>query len=418
MSILLLLRRTHRCFPAEIISASGNLTELGREISQLPDFGSLAIATCVVAAMNQYNCGHELIVLSSILSVLNVAPKLSTLPKSMQSSDGDFMILIQVINAVLAERNSFAPGAITFQRICQKLGLMSIEHFVKRALRRYDALMEQIENLPAATRDKALQTSTDWSCIARSLLCGYADHVFVSMKDLYGRSHRYVRYQSTGAEYAVLDHKSVLYAKKKEEPVPIILARDIHHSTSIRERAIVAFLGRLQPDWITSPVTRTLPIHDAELQKCNTDGIFNRIQQTYAQVRITPNANNVLLDGPFNEVYHAELMILRGLVTNNKIQFENGFPPTATDDHLRMKQNLELVSKMRHIFHPMQWRWKNEAQVDMAVALSNAAGAQRTCEVSIDARHRDYGIVRDELTAFTGWLKQSAVVRHPDHGKR
>lgn len=384
-------------------------------ISELPDFGSLALSKSVAAALTHNHCGHDLIVLASFLSSLNIAPKLSALPFSMQSSDGDFMVLIKVMNAVLDERRYAGFKNTSCKTICQKLGLSSIQHLIKRALRRYDALMRSIK-LSGKYHRQAILRSDNWEMIARSLLFGYEDHVFVSMKELYGRLQRYLRYQSQKEEYAVLDHKSMLYSNAKADPVPIILARDIHYSTSIRDRAVLSFLGRIQPEWVMGQVHRRISINATELQKCQTDGILNQIQSTYPNLQVQFNHDEIVLRGPFSAVYDSERFLLQSLVVPNVVRFQNEFDhSTAPDDHQRMQQNLALVSKMRHIFKPMEWRYKNEAQAKLIVA--NASSTSRTCQVNIRARDKVYQVVLDEITSFIGWLKNSAVVRSADHGK-
>ena len=82
-------------FSSDILNSQGKLTALGFSLARLPDFGSLAMAKSVLAALNQYNCGRDLIVLASILGVLNTSSVLKSIPSSMKSPDGDFMTFVK-----------------------------------------------------------------------------------------------------------------------------------------------------------------------------------------------------------------------------------------------------------------------------------------------------------------------------------
>ncbi|CAF3879558.1 unnamed protein product, partial [Rotaria sp. Silwood1] len=84
-----------------ILDSQDKLTSVGVAISKLPDFGSLAMSKSVLSALNQHNCGRDLIVLSAILGVLNTSSVLKAIPDSMKRSEGDFMSLLNVMNEIL-----------------------------------------------------------------------------------------------------------------------------------------------------------------------------------------------------------------------------------------------------------------------------------------------------------------------------
>ncbi|CAF5156034.1 unnamed protein product, partial [Rotaria sp. Silwood1] len=59
----------------------------------------------------------------------------------------------------------------------------------------------------------------------------------------------------------------------------------------------------------------------------------------------------------------------------------------------------------------MIWRWKNEGQVK--VTITTGVGAA-TCDVNIEGRDSQYHAVKNEIESFKNWLRDSAVIRHPD----
>ncbi|CAF5149898.1 unnamed protein product, partial [Rotaria sp. Silwood1] len=68
-----------------ILDSQDKFTSVGVGISELPDLGSLAMSKSVLSALNQHNCGRDLIVLSAILGVLNTSSVLKAIPDSMKS---------------------------------------------------------------------------------------------------------------------------------------------------------------------------------------------------------------------------------------------------------------------------------------------------------------------------------------------
>ena len=86
-------------FIIDIVGGTSNdqFTDHGKLLAKLPDFGSLAMSKSVYAALLHYNCGRDLIILSSILGVLNTTTIFKSIPQSMKSSDGDFMTLLNTI---------------------------------------------------------------------------------------------------------------------------------------------------------------------------------------------------------------------------------------------------------------------------------------------------------------------------------
>ncbi|CAF5154994.1 unnamed protein product, partial [Rotaria magnacalcarata] len=170
-------------------------------------------------------CGRDLIVLSSILDVLNSPSMLKTIPTSLKKSEGDFMTLLNVMNEILLIKKSVPAQQFKLSKICQAKNLIAIAHILKQALRRYTNL-EKLFNLSSKYREKAQISSNDWVSIAKSLLNGYRENVFVSMRELQGKTHLFTRYSPPKQDVAVLDLQSTLSRPITSSPVSLVLARD------------------------------------------------------------------------------------------------------------------------------------------------------------------------------------------------
>ncbi|CAF5142268.1 unnamed protein product, partial [Rotaria sp. Silwood1] len=98
------------------------------------------MSKAVLAALENYHCGRDLICLSSILSVLNTTNVLKSLPQNMKSSGGDFMTLLNIMNDVLLVKQSVPTDQFDLDRFCKTTGLDCIRHIIKQALDRYTSL--------------------------------------------------------------------------------------------------------------------------------------------------------------------------------------------------------------------------------------------------------------------------------------
>ncbi|CAF4416376.1 unnamed protein product, partial [Rotaria sp. Silwood2] len=369
------------------------------------------MAKAVLSALMENQCGHDLVVLSAILSVLNTSLFLKSVPPEMKSVDGDFMTLLKVVNKLLSERERFGIREFRLDLFCQTRGkLMSVRHVLNRAVRRYDALQKSFKK-PSVYAKKAQISSGDWEAIAKSLLKGYGNNVYVSMKQLYGRNHRFVRYHSNKEKYAVMDHHSTLSRSKNLPPIPIVFARDVRYSSSVRAHAVLSFIGRLQSSWLQMHIERKTNINVFEEYELNTGGLLNNVTSFYSDVQMQANQHVLTLQGPSGSVIEAERALIQKLVRTQNFPLTNDVPITKPDDHKRMDRNLKSVTKMTKIFNPMIWRWKNEGQVK--VTITTGVGAA-TCDVNIEGRDSQYHSVKNEIESFKNWLKDSAVIRHPD----
>ncbi|CAF3883818.1 unnamed protein product [Rotaria sordida] len=393
------------------LAPSNQFTAEGESLAKLPDFGSLVMSKAVLAALDKYQCGRDLIALASILSVLNTTALLKGLPQSMKSSDGDFMTLLNVMNEVLLVKQSVSSKQFALSNFCQKKGLRSIQHIIRQAWRRYTSL-ERAFNLSDEYRIKAQIQSGEWKRIALSLLAGYADNVFVSMKELNGRIHRFVRY-TNAVEIAKLDLQSTLTRPISQAPVSLVLARDIRYTTAIRSVAIISFVGELKPSWVQYTLDRDIPANSEEKQQLRRKNIFSKIRSIISNIMNLFGDNRpIQLSGIAGTVFHDELLLRKGMISTMKFKLENKCQPD-TADFENLSNNLKSVTKMIYIFQPMQWRWEAEKQVKI---LINNDPATNTCEITVEGQDSENQKVKKEFNSFVSWLKRCVIIRPPNAG--
>ncbi|CAF4811318.1 unnamed protein product, partial [Rotaria socialis] len=131
------------------------------------------------------------------------------------------------------------------KRVCEAKSLTHIRHIIGQALRRYTSL-EKSFDISNEYRQQAQIKSDKWELIAKALLIGYSNNVFVSKKDLQDRTHHFARYSDIN-DTAVLHLKSTLTRPISQAPVSLVVARDILYLSSIRLTAIISFLGVVKP---------------------------------------------------------------------------------------------------------------------------------------------------------------------------
>ncbi|CAF3609413.1 unnamed protein product [Rotaria socialis] len=394
---------------------SESLTSHGRALAKLPDFGSLAMSKCVLAALKEYNCGRDLIVLSSILSVLNTTTVLKSVPQQFKSADGDFMTLLNVMDQILLVKKSVKSNEFRLEPICQSKGLTGIQHIIKQALRRQISL-EKSFNLSPDFRTQAQVKSNDWELIAKSLLVGYYTNVFASTKELKDRHDLFVRYNdSIDSDIASLDSQSVLARTVNKTPPALVIARDIRYSTSVRSKAILSFVGEIKPDWVEYQVTRNLQLNSEEETRLNTNNLFKNAVSKFSH-RISMALNNTTksakLSGPAGTVFNGELHLRQNMEEEFQFQLDCT-NPLSPAKRTNLTRNLESIMKMPYIFKPMQWRWENQKQVTITI---NCNSSTKTCDVTVKGRNLEYKNVKKEFDSFLKWLQDCAVIRHPNSG--
>jgi hypothetical protein len=368
------------------------------------------MSKAVLAALRDYNCGRDLVCLSAILGVLNTTGLLKGLPQQLKSSDGDFMTLLNVMNEILAVRQSTPAKQFNLDHVCQSRGLKKIQHIIRQALRRYQTLERTLNQSPDFCTQAQTQ-SGDWELIARSLLAGYADNVFVSMKELQDRSHLFVRYNNRG-DLAKLDLQSTLTRPVSTAPVSLVIARDIRHSTAVRATAIISFVGEIKAEWLQYPLERQFDVTDAEEAHLNTANRYSGAQTKFSpQVHMSLGSQKMKFKGSAGTVLNAELHLRQQMIT--ELTFNLSSTPIVGDKS-NFARNLESIIKMIHIFNPMKWRWLAERQVEITI---NSNTATKTCEIVVRGRDSENRNVKKEFDAFIGWLRNCAVIRHPNECK-
>lgn len=323
------------------------------------------------------------------------------------------MTLLNVMNEILSIRKSVSPKQFDLRKVCRAKHLLKISHILNQALRRYISL-EKAFDLSDDYRQNAQVKSGNWEMIAKALLVGYGENVFVSMKELQGKTHWFTRYSLGYDDLAVLDFQSTLLRSISTAPVALVLARDTRFSSSIRATAVLSFIGEIQSEWIEYGLTRKIALNMAEETKLSSENILTIAQQTFFSVDIKLSNHNLTLQGPAGAVLGAELDVLRKLVVEMKFILTNPYSASDSANHDRMKRNLESVTKMPRIFNPMKWRWEAQHQVKIMIDPNTV---DQTCSITIKGGDSQNQFVKKEFDSFLGWLKNSAVIRHPNSGK-
>lgn len=393
------------------VAPSDQFTNFGKALAKIPDFGSLSMSISVLSALRDHDCGHDLICLSSILSALNTTATFAPIPDRFKSSDGDFMTLLNVMDEVLLIKQSIPSDKFDLNRVCDAKGLLNIKHVISSALRRYISL-EKSFNLSNDYREQAHLKSGKWENIAKALLAGYSDNVFVSLRELQEKNHLYARPKDL-TDIAMLDFKSTLTKSLKQEPVPLVVARDVLYSTAVRSRAIISFVGEIKLEWMQYQLQRELILTVEEETYLNDQNRYGNVRLLHAdKIHMHLTNKTLSLHGPSGFVINAERQLRKEMINTLKFELENRHKQGSTL-HENLAKNLVTVSKMPKIFHPMIWRWKLEKQIDITVTPTPS----KSCEIMIKGRDSEIFRVKKEFDSFMSWLETCAVIRHPDAGK-
>lgn len=371
------------------------------------------MSKAVLAALIQYHCGRDLIRLSSILSTLNTAGILKDIPSTMKSSDGDFMTLLRVMDEVLLIKQSCSVNEFDWNVVCQHKGLERIQHNLKQAVTRYESL-GKIFNKSNHFRQQAQVQSGDWKFIAKALLEGYGDNVFVSMKEIQERTHRFARYRDT-TDIAILDLQStIIRSTISQPPARLVLARDVLYSSAKRSTAVISFVGEMKPSWVQHQLERHFVLTHEEKQHLESQNILTRIRSGITAIaNWFQNKPALVLKNQAGIVFNDELELRKELVTTETFQLKNDCKQGSTE-HGNLSRNLESVTKMVYIFQPMRWRWEAEKQMKITVDTNPAA---KTCVVKVEGRLSEQANVKKQFDRFVRWLKLSVVIRHPNSGR-
>ena len=383
------------------------------------------MSKAVYAALKMYRCGRDLIILSSLLSVLNTSAILKTIPSQYKSSDGDFMTLLTVMNAVILVRDSVPPKQFVLDRVCHAKGLSGATHLIRQALRRYTNL-ERAFNLSEEFRESAQVQSGKWENIAKALLAGFSDHVFVSSKLLQGKAQQFLKYNVSErgspahppttdepSTVAVIDRSSTLRTSNKGLPsASLVLARDVRFLTVVRSAAVLSFVGKVELDWLEYNFTRTIKLNSNEEKKFVDDGILQKAMQKFVSVRIRVSKGSVEIRGRSGQVLNAELFIRQQLVVVHKFTLKSNEPNNTNNN---LTRNLKSVTEMSiDLFGPLRWRWEAEQQVKVRTKMN---ATQRTIDVTVEGLDSQNQMVEAEFRSFLSWLRSCAVIRGPHAGR-
>ncbi|CAF4961617.1 unnamed protein product, partial [Rotaria sp. Silwood1] len=411
-----------------LISSSSNesFTNLGASIAKLPDFGSLSMSKAVYAALKKYRCGRDLIVLSSIFSVLNTSTILKLIPIQYKRPEGDFMTLLQVMNTVLLVRDAVPPKQFNLDRVCDAKGLSAAAHMIKPALQRYKNL-DKAFSLSDEFRELARVQSGNWENIAKALLNGFSDKVYASLKMLQGKAQQFVKYNvnqrisnnqqqdslNEVAEIAVIDRSSTLRTGNKGSlPTPLVIARDVRYLTTVRSVSILSFVGQLESSWLEYIFSRELQLNEAEEKKLKDENILQQAIQRFSQVQISVNNRKLVFHGPSGHILNAELYVRQQLVTVLKFTLIPDYPNNPDDN---LTRNLNSITSMPgDLFGPLRWRWESEQQVKVRTRMNKNNGTIDVIVEGIDSQNQ---AVHREFMSFLSWLRNCAVIRYPNSGK-
>jgi hypothetical protein len=379
------------------------------------------MAKAVYSALKKYHCGGDLIILSSILSILNTSAILKSIPVQYKCPEGDFMTLLKVMNTVLSDQNSVGSDDFkVVKEVCNAKGLSSITHVLKQALGRYKSLKRAF-NLSDEFRVSAQVKTGNWENIAKALLEGFSDKVFVSQKILQGKAQQFLKYhkeqrapnqpQPSSDEIstiAVINRSSTLRTGNKVVPASLILARDVLYLTAVRSTAILSFVGKIELAWLEYTFTRDIKLSETEQQKFNDENLLQKASQQFPYVDMHINNNKLVFRGPSGQVLNAELFIRQQLVTTLKFTL-----PERPNDNLT--RNLETVTKMPiDLFGPLRWRWEAEQQVKVRTKMNSKQG---TIDVTVEGLDSQNQAVKKEFMSFERWLNSCAVIRDPHSGR-
>ena len=397
-------------------SSSNQLTTHGEDLKKLPDFGSLAMSKSVLAALRYYNCGHDLICLAAFLGVLNNTNVLSSIPNRFRNTeDGDFMTLLDVIRTILSPGQSSYVSNSEIDNLCQRTGLTSIRHVVKSVLRRYFVLEDFFNKKSKDFKELSRRTTKHWEPIAKSLLVGYNNNIFISKVDLQGRKFDYIRH-TNNEDIATLDFKSTLIRDNSRDPVSFVLARDIVYLTSVRKGAILSLLGEIKPEWINNfQINREILVTEEEMSHLNNGHQITRVKTQFPSVRVdTPHDNLILLKGSSGDVLNAELHIYQQMLTDMAFTLESFGKKSP---HANFEKNLQSLYKMKlpRVFKALIKRRKAENQTTVTITTNKIT---KVNEISMKARGSVNTEIKNEFATFINWLQNCVVMNLLDARKQ
>ncbi|CAF5158406.1 unnamed protein product, partial [Rotaria magnacalcarata] len=145
--------------------------------------------------------------------------------------------------------------------------LEDIDHLLRRALLRWKAFQRFFKtNEDKHLRNLSQTFSGKWSYIARALLAGHNENLYVALKELNGRIHQYRRYnnvtqEETRKQIAKLDKATTLSQLRQPS---IVIARDVLCTADVRKLSILSIIGFIQPVWLDNSLIRKFELTSKE----------------------------------------------------------------------------------------------------------------------------------------------------------
>lgn len=389
-------RATDKLKSLDIINDAETFTKKGEDIALLPDFGTLAMTTSVYAALEKYQCGRDVILLGAILGVLNTSAILRKLPERYhRPNEGDYMSILALMQDLISEKSSINNG-----------DLAEIQHHLTRALARLKKLESAIDTSKPEWRQAAQVFSGEWSVVAKALLEGHWENVYVAHNALQGRNNQYDRY-NVSSEHT--DHRKQTAILDKSTTIPydlrppVVFAKDILCSTAVRATCVLSFVGIVQPSWLHDKVERSFKVTAREMEHYQA-----HIRPTMQQnIQTEGKDNKIVMNGPVSDVFEAEKKMREQMVKT----YEWSFPkPEDFEAHPTLRANMKIILRDLSIFLPLIWRWSNEKQAKIKLDKRPPS----SCKVTATCREQDYRRIEKEFDYFVFWLSQCEHVQQKD----
>ncbi|CAF1258217.1 unnamed protein product, partial [Didymodactylos carnosus] len=386
-----------------ILDHAGSFTPVGNAIAQLPDFGNVAMNVSVYFGLTKFNCGRDIIRLAAFLSVMNTAGSLRTIPdRFKQSDEGDFMTLLSVMNHLKSHQNAM-----------DNQEFLPIAHQLRRALARLKSFENFFEKASPQLCEASEISAHYWPNVARSLLAGYWEHVYVCMKELNGSNTQYYRYNISDHEHAqrkqiaAIDYATTIDLKSNCPTV--VLARDVFCGTD-RRGCILSFVGIIQSSWLDNALERKLDVTPQErehfLANIRPTNEFITIAQSVAN---TANSTNIELIGNAGDVLDTERFIRQKLQRLRKWHLVED---NELNNNPTLQMNVRNVRKNLRYFNPLIWGSLNEKQV----VVKMEKDGQNSITISVNSREEDGKKIKKIIDMFVWWLRKCVAVRNEHSG--
>ncbi|CAF3443199.1 unnamed protein product, partial [Rotaria sp. Silwood2] len=319
-----------------------------------------------------------------------------------QEEEGDYMSLLTMMNTIIENPNMINNNELD-----------DIDHLLRRALLRWETFQRFFKiNEDEHLRNLSQTFSGKWSYIARALLAGHSENVYVALKELNGRIHQYCRYndvteEETRKQIAKLDKATTL----SRLPQPsIVLARDVICTTDVRKLSILSFIGSIQPAWLDKSLIRKFELTSKEIIYFQTNirpsDDFKLVSQ---HVCNTVDNKALELSGNAGQVFETERFICQQLIRPHDWNL-------VDDDQLcrdkNLKMNVESIRKGLSMFFPLIWRFENEKQAIVRVMKDGIY----SCKILVESRDKDNETIREEFDYFVKWLRKCVSIQHLHSG--